>query len=309
MGLRPEPQLAGNVEFRDVTTQAVDRERAAEAPRTVSLRGVAVADVTADSRPDVVSSDGASIWVWLNAGRTANRSMRVDLRGLVSNRSGVGAKVQVRAGSLSARLDVSASTPAIAPVDLLFGLGRRSGADAARVLWPSGILQAEVASPATAGSADLLPSRFQVAELDRKPSSCPFLFTWNGSVSSSSPISSAAARWVLDGPGHLHQPDPVEYVRIRGDQLRPRNDGSSSGSRTSSRRRSFLDRVQLLCDRASTRARCLPERGHDRSAEAVPAVHAVTAPRRAGAGRRRTRPRCDRSASPRSIADIRTTSR
>ena len=49
----------------------------------------------------------------------------------------------MRAGSLSTRLETSAATPAVAPADLVFGLGTRPGADAVRVLWPSGILQAE----------------------------------------------------------------------------------------------------------------------------------------------------------------------
>ena len=47
-----------------------------------------------------------------------------------------------------------------------------------RILWPSGILQAETdAGPAPpAGTRAALA----VTELDRKPSSCPFLFAWNG---------------------------------------------------------------------------------------------------------------------------------
>ena len=135
-----------------------------------------MADVNRDGRSDIVSVGGGSSWVWQNSGDTRRTSLRIDLHGQVSNRLGVGAKVQVRAGSLSARLDLSATTPAVAPADLVFGLGARSGADVARVLWTSGILQAEVPS----GDAATLTSPFTINELDRKPSSCPFLFTWNG---------------------------------------------------------------------------------------------------------------------------------
>ena len=46
------------------------------------------------------------------------------------------------------------------------------------MLWPSGILQAEAAS--VAPPATPLTGTIKVEELDRKPSSCPFLFTWNG---------------------------------------------------------------------------------------------------------------------------------
>ena len=62
--------------------------------------------------------------------------------------SAAGAKVEMRAGALRGKLETSAATPAIAPVDLLFGLGRRTAADSVRVLWPSGILQSELASRA-----------------------------------------------------------------------------------------------------------------------------------------------------------------
>ena len=55
---------------------------------------------------------------------------------------------------------------------MLFGLGTRKRADVVRVLWPAGILQAE---------ADAPPNGDSITELDRKPSSCPFLYTWNGS--------------------------------------------------------------------------------------------------------------------------------
>ena len=55
-----------------------------------------------------------------------------------TNRRGVGSKVDMQAGSLRPRLETSAARPAVAPGDIRFGLGPRAGADAARVLWPSG---------------------------------------------------------------------------------------------------------------------------------------------------------------------------
>ena len=95
----------------------------------------------------------------------------------------------MRAGSLRQQLETYAATPAPAPPTSLFGLGDRAGADVVRVLWPSGILQAETGDPrrrrgspaagcAPAASAGCL--RAEIEELDRKPSSCPYLYTWNG---------------------------------------------------------------------------------------------------------------------------------
>ena len=92
--------------------------------------------------------------IWRNDGGSANRSLRVQLTGRVSNRGGVGSKVELRAGSLRQRLETSAATPAV-------GAGRRRlrprrahrSPTPIRVLWPSGILQTEVTpAPADDGS-------------------------------------------------------------------------------------------------------------------------------------------------------------
>ena len=210
--------------WRDVTEVAL---KGATAPATqlLSGRAWALADADRDGRLDVVSAAADGLWLWRNTGETTNRALRVDLTGLVSNKSGVGAKVQVRAGSLTSRAEVSATTPAVAPVDIVFGVGRRAGAEVVRVLWPSGVLQAEVAEGATtAGVASPLPSPFRVAELDRKPSSCPFLFTWNGErfeFVTDFLGGGEMGDWI--GPGTYNRSDPLEYVRIREEQLQAKD--------------------------------------------------------------------------------------
>jgi hypothetical protein len=159
----------------------------------------------------------------------------------VSNRSGIGSKVEIRAGSLRQVLEVSSASPAIAPSYTAFGLGPRTTADVVRVLWPSGILQAETNPPASRGKS------FTVTELDRKPSSCPYLFTWNGS----------AFTFVTDfmgggemggwaGPGAWNKPDPDEYVRIRADQLRARDGRYELRITNELEEALFVDRLQLV---------------------------------------------------------------
>ena len=84
--------------------------------------------------------------VLLNDG--GNRAARCRaLAGRVSNRSGVGSKIELRAGSLRQKLETASAWPAAAPADILFGLGSRPAADVVRVLWPAGILQAEIPDP------------------------------------------------------------------------------------------------------------------------------------------------------------------
>ena len=149
------------------------------------VSSLVAADLDQDGDPDLLAAgpDG-SVRVLRNDGGNRNRSVRVALTGRVSNRTGIGAKVELRAGSLRQKLETYASTPAVAPDDVVFGLGAREAADVVRVIWTSGIVQTETEFP-TAPKGETRRAALQVTELDRKPSSCPYLFAWNGSVSRS----------------------------------------------------------------------------------------------------------------------------
>ena len=217
--------------------------------RVVTGHGLTIADMDADGDSDVVSLGPGGVTLAENSGEPRNASVRVILQGLVSNRSGVGAKVQLRAGSLRARFDTSAATPAAAPADIVFGLGQRVGADVTRIIWPSGVLQAEVpGSASTESDAPMyLQSLLTVQELDREPSSCPLLYTWNGSrFEFVTDFLGAGEMGYWRGPGDIPSPDPVEYIRIRGDQLVPR-DGLLEVRVTNELEEAvFLDRFELF---------------------------------------------------------------
>ena len=233
--------------WKDVSARAFGAD-AATAKMPIAASAIAVADLDGDGDTDmaVVDPQGA-VTIWRNDGGNRRPAIRVQLSGRASNRSGVGAKIEVRAGSLRQRVETSASTPAVAPADVLFGLGRRSGADALRVLWPSGILQAEIASDSSGSPGARLPSRVTVEELDRKPSSCPFLFTWNGSrFEFVTDFMGAGEMGYLEGAHGWNHPDPDEYVRIREDQLRPRNGRYELRVTNELEETLFVDRLQLL---------------------------------------------------------------
>ena len=227
--------------WSDVTASAITR--ASGVPMPSSPRGLALADLDADGRTDLVTRGAGALTFWRNSGSSDRRSLRVVLKGRVSNRLGVGSKVQARAGALSSRLETSAATPPIAPADVIFGLGDRTGADAVRILWPSGILQAE-ARPST------LPSPLIVEELNRKPSSCPFLFTWNGQrFEFITDFMGGGEMGYLERPGEpegRNVPDPVEYVRIAGDQLRARDGKFDIRVTNELEETLFADRMRLI---------------------------------------------------------------
>ena len=244
--------------WSDQTATAALTAAAAELAPIRSGHATAVADLDGDGASDIVAGHAGGLSLLGNSGDSGNGSLRVRITGLASNRVGVGAKVQMRAGSLRTRLETSAVTPPVAPADLVFGLGPREGADVVRVLWPSGILQAEVAeteadadgaaAAADAGEAPpVLPSPLAVQELDRKPSSCPILFAWDGErFTFVTDFLGGGEMGYWHGPGVYNTPDPIEYVRIRGDQLRP-HDGILELRITNELEEAlFVDRAELL---------------------------------------------------------------
>ena len=226
-------------EWADVTSRAVDRSLVGAID--ASTRTLSAGDLDNDGDTDlVVRSRSGDLRIARNDGGNLNRSLRVNLYGKVSNRSGVGAKVEARAGSLVQKLETYSASPAPAPADVLFGLGKREQADAVRVLWPAGIVQAE--TDLKKGSVAL-----PVTELDRKPSSCPYLYTWNGErFEFITDFMGGGEMGYWEAPGHYNTPDPVEYVRIRGEQLRERDGRFELRVTNELEEVLYVDRLQLI---------------------------------------------------------------
>ena len=237
------PHLFRNVGSRwtDVTSAAMPADVGSSVPS--SSRALALADLTGDGRTDFVTGGRGPLAMWRNVGASELHSFRVTLKGLASNRLGIGSKVQIRAGSLSSRLETSAATPSVAPADIVFGLGNRAGADAVRVLWPSGTLQAEAQEPSQR-------SALIVQELNRKSSSCPFLFTWNGRrFEFVTDFMGGGEMGYLEKPGERQErnrPNPIEYVRIGGDQLKARNGTLDIRLTNELEETVYADRMQLI---------------------------------------------------------------
>src|SRR5208337_2998413 len=137
-------------------------------------RALAVADFKGDGSPDLVVTQASGAPVLLeNIGANKNHWMQVDLKALNDNRSGIGTKVEIYAGALYQKFEVNGSSGYLGRNSgmLLVGLGSEKVADAARLLWPTGVPQDEI---------DLAANKTQkIGELDRRGSSCPILFSWN----------------------------------------------------------------------------------------------------------------------------------
>jgi tetratricopeptide (TPR) repeat protein len=221
--------------------------RAFPAPLASGIDGTAAigtGDLDGDGDLDVAIRTINGLRLWRNDRPTRARTVTVRLASRVSNRSALGARIDMRAGSLRQRLETISATPAPAPASILFGLGARTGADVVRVLWPSGILQAETPATRTA----TISGELKVEELDRKPSSCPFLFTWNGTrFEFITDFLGGGEMGYLETPPNVRNvPDPDEYVRIAGDQLKPRDGKYELRITNELEEAMFLDRAQLV---------------------------------------------------------------
>jgi hypothetical protein len=86
-----------------------------------------------------------------------------------------------------------------------------------------------------------------VTELDRKPSSCPFLYAWNGErfeFITDFMGGGEMGDWVA--PGKYNTPAPDEYVRIRADQLKPLNNHYELRVTNELEEALFVDKLQLI---------------------------------------------------------------
>jgi hypothetical protein len=205
-------------------------------------RAVLAGDLDADGDVDLIvtSAEGAPVLV-RNDGGNANHVLRLTLKGLNDNRSGIGTKVEVQAGASWQKWETVAASGFLgqsAP-QVLAGLGGATQADVVRLLWPSGVVQDEVELAAAKPQA--------IEQIDRRGSSCPIVFTWNGAgyefiTDAIGP--GVVGHWVA--PGERNVPDPDEYIKIVGTQLRPRNGRLSVKFAEPMEEVIYLDRVRLF---------------------------------------------------------------
>jgi hypothetical protein len=228
--------------WADVSAFAFAGRAAKAGPEAASL---AVADLDGDGDEDALVATAKGLRRLANEGGNRNHSFAVRLAGRVSNRGGVGAKVDIRAGSLRQKIETQAAVPMPAPADVVFGLGPRTAPDAVRIIWVSGIVQTETETGA-AGE----PGRraaLAVSELDRKPSSCPYLYAWNGErFEFLTDFLGAGETGYYVAPGERSDPDPVEYVRIAPGRLVPRHGRYELRVTNELEEVLYLDRLRLL---------------------------------------------------------------
>ena len=227
----------GDGRFSDVTATA-----GLASLQLVRPRALVAADTDGDGDSDLlVTQNGGPPVLLRNDGGNRRRSVRLALQGLNDNRSGIGTKVEVFAGALRQKWEVPSASGYLgqsAP-EILAGIGDAREADIVRLLWPTGVPQDEVQLAAG--------QRHVVKEIDRRGSSCPVVFVWDGKryqFISDIIGPGIIGEWI--GPGERNVPDPTEYLKVDGNLVKPKNGRLSFRFAEVMEEITYLDHVRLL---------------------------------------------------------------
>jgi hypothetical protein len=220
----------------------VSREVGLDQVKLARPQALVTADYDGDGDTDIVVTQiGGPVVLLRNDGGNKNNWLRLSLKALADNKSAVGTKVEIFAGALYQKWEVQAGSGYLGQnaTEIIVGLGSAREVDIVRLLWPTGIPQDEVQLAARAAHA--------VTELDRRGSSCPILFAWNGSryefiADMIGP--GIVGHWV--GPGERNISDPTEYLKVAGTQLQPRHGLLSLRFAEAMEEVVYLDQARLL---------------------------------------------------------------
>ena len=205
-------------------------------------RALIAEDVNGDGAADLIvtEADGSAVLL-KNVGGNKNHSLRLTLTGLADNKTAIGTKVEVLSNGRLQKFEVTGGAGYLSQgsTEILAGLGQTEQVDVVRMLWPTGVPQDEIDISAAKPLA--------LKELDRRGSSCPVLFAWDGTKYQfvSDVIGAAVVgHWV--SPTATNKADPDEWIKVDGSQLKARNGYLSLRFGEPMEEINFIDQVRLV---------------------------------------------------------------
>ncbi|HEY6370426.1 MAG TPA: FG-GAP-like repeat-containing protein [Candidatus Sulfotelmatobacter sp.] len=207
--------------FQDVTSDVgLDKIQLKEP------RAIITGDYDGDGATDLLITQNHGPAVLLrNEGGNQNHWLRLSLKGLADNKSAIGTKVEVFSGGNRQKFEIAGSNGYLGQnsTAIVVGLGDSKEADIVRMLWPTGVLEDEIQ---IAGD-----KQQNFLEIDRRGSSCPTLFVWNGEryeFVADMLGAGVVGHWV--GPNQRDVPRPVEYIKIDRNVIREKENPHFSQS-------------------------------------------------------------------------------
>jgi hypothetical protein len=220
----------GTVEWADVT-----KATGLAALELPPVHDLIPADFDGDGDTDLLllTADGRLRFL-RNDGGNANRQLKLRLVGTKTNPTGLGLRVEVRAGEFRAARSVGALPVAI-------GVGRHAQLDSVQTVWVNGVVDNRLEVPAK--SAPLTMVEKNVAA-----GSCPYLYAWDGrkfrfvtDLLGNSPLGLSLRR------GFVLPADPDEFVVVGTEKdFRPRRGGYELEVTEELREVLYLDTARLV---------------------------------------------------------------
>jgi tetratricopeptide (TPR) repeat protein len=191
-------------------------------------RAIIAGDYDNDGAVDLLITQNHGPAVLLrNEGGNKNNSLRLALKGLNDNKSAIGTKVEVFSGGLRQKFEVYGSSGYLGQNSpyLTIGLGQAKEADVVRMLWPTGVLQDEI---------EVAANKVQnFTEMDRRGSSCPTLFAWDGThyeLVGDMLGAGVVGHWIAADKGNVERniARPTEAIKLDRRSLREKDESHPS---------------------------------------------------------------------------------
>jgi tetratricopeptide (TPR) repeat protein len=179
-------------------------------------RGLIAGDIEGKGAADLLVTQVDAAPVLLRNQGNKNHSVRLDLAGLADNKTALGSKIEIFSNGHWQKWELAGASgyQTQSPPQILVGLGDSPGIDLLRILWPTGVLQDEIDLPKTQVIA--------MKEADRRGSSCPVLFAWDGhKYKLVTDVIGAAVVGHWFTPQRRNIPNPGEWIKVDGSRIAP----------------------------------------------------------------------------------------
>ncbi len=205
-------------------------------------RAIITGDYDGDGATDLLITQNHGPAILLrNEGGNKNNWLKLDLTGLADNKSAIGTKVEIFVGGNRQKFEIAGSNGYLGQnsLELNIGLGQAKQADVVRMLWPTGVLQDEIEVPAN--------KKQNYTEMDRRGSSCPTLFVWDGDhyeLVADMIGAGVIGHWVA--PGERNIARPTEYIKLNRAAVHEKDNKLSFRLMEPMEEVVYLDQVGLL---------------------------------------------------------------
>lgn len=227
----------GDGSFQDVSKELGLHKLKLKAPR-----GLIAADLENDGATDLIVTQRDAPPVLLrNVGANKNHFVRLNLIGNADNKTGLGVKVEAFANGLWQKWELPGASgyQTQGPPQILIGLGKAEGINLLRILWPTGVLQDEINLPHTETITE--------TEVDRRGSSCPVLFVWNGQkYKFINDVLGAGVVGHWFSPTQHNIPRSSEWVKVNGGDVSPVNGEISLRFMEPMEEVNYIDQLRLV---------------------------------------------------------------